>query len=314
MPGTGAGGLLGVAVETTSGTYLAPLKFVPINSESLAFTQDTVWRRPIRQSADIVGAVKGNGRVEGDISMEAFEDVVAQMMRAARTSITKSGTTPNFTYTVVGSAVAIPNKTMSITVVRNGVVFGYVGCVISSFTFTIEDGALMFNVSILGRDEAVQSAPTPTWPTGVQATPYGAGQYNVQVPTATQVFDADSFEFSVDDGAEAQYRLRDNTNGATFVAYGERAVTASIERDFETRADYDAFKALTAQSITLLASKGTNNNITITVPAAIKDTYEVGLSGQGDLIRASVAYNGVLDATGNAYTVVIKTQEDITLP
>jgi hypothetical protein len=48
------------------------------------------------------------------------------------------------------------------------------------------------------------------------------------------------------------------------------------------------------------------------MPAAIKDTYEVGLSGQGDLIRASVAYNGVLDSTGNAYTITVKTQQDIT--
>lgn len=313
MPGTGAGGYLGVAIETTSGTYEAPDLFVPINNESLAFTQDTVWRRPIRQSADIVGAVKGNGRVEGDIAMEAFEDVVATMLRAARTTFTQTGTTPNFIYDIVGSPVAVPAVTLSITVVRNGQVFGYTGCVVASYTFTIEDGALMFNPTILGRDEATQTAPSPTWGTGVQSQPYGAGQYDIQIPTATQVFDTDSFEFSCDDGAEAQYRLRNDTNGASFVAYGERAVTLTVERDFDTRADYDAFRALTAQSITMLASKGANNSIQINVPAAIKDTYEVGLSGQGDLIRASIAYNGVLDSVGNAYKLTIKCQKDLAI-
>jgi len=309
VQGTGAGGFLGVALEETSGTYVAPTKFVPIQSESLAFTQDTTWRRPIRQSADIVGAIEGNGRVEGDISMEAFEDVVAVMLQAARTSMTTAGTTPNFTYTFTGTPDAVPSQTMSITVVRNGQVFGYTGCVLASFVFTIDDGGLMFNPTILGRDEATQDLPVPTWATGIQATPYGQGQYKISIPTSTQVYDADSFEFTVDDGAEAQYRLRDDTNGASFVAFGERAVTLSLDRDFIDRSDYDSFRALTSQSVTLLASKGANNSIQIDIPAAIKDTYEVGLSGQGDLIRASIAYNGVLDSTGKAYTVTVKTQE-----
>jgi hypothetical protein len=308
--GTGAGGFLGVALEATAGTYAEPTKFVPIQSESLAFTQDTVWRRPIRQSADIVGAVEGNGRVEGDISMEAFEDVVATMLQAARTTMTTSGTSPNFIYTFTGTPDAVPSQTMSITVVRNEQVFAYTGCVLASFVFTIDDGALMFNPTILGRDEAEQDAPTATWGTGIQSTPYGQGQYKISIPTGTQVYDADSFEFTVDDGAEAQYRLRDDTNGASFVSFGERAVTLSLDRDFLDRDDYDAFRALTAQSVTLLASKGANNSISIAIPAAVKDTYEVGLSGQGDLIRASIAYNGVLDSTGKAYTIAVATQED----
>lgn len=311
MPGTGAQGFIGVALESVAGTYTAPTKYVPIENESLQWVQDTIWRRPIRQSADIVGAVDGNGRVEGDLSMEAFEDVVALFLHAARTSRTKTGTAPNFTYAFVGSSVAIPAKTMSITVVRNGIVFGYTGCVVGNFTFTIEDGLLKFNPTILGRDEAAEALPTATWSTGIQASPFGAGKYQIQIPTSTQVFDTDGFEFSVDDSPEAQYRLKDTSRGAQFISYGERTTSLSVERDFENRTDYDAFKALTSQSITLTATKGANNSIGIVLPAAIKDTYEVGLSGQGDLTRASVNYNGVLDATRNAYTITVKTQEDI---
>lgn len=314
MPGTGAQGFLGVAIETTSGTYVAPTKFVPIESESLKYVQETDWRRPIRASADIVGAVDGNVHVEGDISMEAFEDVVAMMLRAGRNTYTKTGTTPDFTYDIVGNANAVPNKTLSITVVRNGITFGYTGCVIPSFTFTIDNGKLKFNPTILGRDEATQTLPTATWTTGTQATPFGAGKYQIQIPTASQVFDADGFEFSVDDSGEPQYRLKDTSRGAQFISFGERSVTMSIERDFENRTDYDAFKALTAQSITLTATKGANNSISLIVPAAIKDTYEVGLGGQGDLTRAQVNYNGVLDATGNAYKITVKTQEDLVVP
>lgn len=312
--GTGAQGFLGVALETVSGTYEEPTDFIPIESESLGWVQDTVWRRPVRASADIIGAVPGNGRVEGDLGMEAFEDVVAMFLYAGRTTITKTGTTPNFSYEFVGSAVALPNKTLSITVVRNGVPFGFSGCTMGSFSFTVEDGLLKFNPTIIGRDEASETLPVPTWTTGLQSQPYGAGMYKLEIPTATQIFDADGFDFGVDDSAEAQYRLKDTTRGAQFVSFGERSVTLSLDRDFQSRTEFDAFKALTAQGVTLTATKGTNNSITMNIPAAIKDTYELGLGGQGDLTRASIAYNGVLDALGNAYKITVKTQKDLIVP
>lgn len=318
--GTGAQGYLGVAIETTSGTYLAPTKFVPIESESLGWVQDTVWRRPIRASADIIGAVPGNGRVEGDIGMEAFEDVVALFLRCGRTNVTKTAVPAapaaptHFEYVFTGSAAAVPNKTLSITVVRNDVAFGYTGCVMGSFSFTVEDGLLKFNPTILGRDEATQAKPTPTWGTGTQSTPYGAGMYKLEIPTATQIFDADGFDFSVDDSAEAQYRLKDTSRGAQFVSFGERSVTLSLDRDFENRTEYDAFKALTAQGVTLTATKGADNAIILNIPAAIKDSYDMSMGGQGDLMRASISYNGTLDAAGNAYKITVRTQEDLVVP
>jgi hypothetical protein len=308
--GIGAGGFMGIALESTPGTYEAPTKYFAFESESLAFTQETNFRRPIRKSASIIGAVDGNARIEGDISMEAFEDVVPYFLYCARTSIVKSGSAPNFIYTVTPTAAAVPTETMSITVVRNNIAFGYTGCVVGSFTLTVEDGTLKFNPSILGRDEADQTVPVPVFST---TTPFGAGKYNIQIPTASQVFDADGFDFSVDDSAEAQYRLKDTGRGAQFISFGERSVTLSMERDFETRTEYDAYKALTAQSITLTATKGANNQISVVMPASIKDEYTIGLSGQGDLLRASISYNGVIDGSGNDYTMVVKTQEDITV-
>lgn len=308
-PGIGASGIMGIALETISGTYTAPNKYVPFMSESLTSTQATIWRRPIRQTADIVGAVPGNFNVEGDLQIEAMEDVVPYFLHAGRHTTVRSGTTPNFTYTFTPSPVAIPTKSLSITVVRNGVVFGFVGCVVSSFTFTVEDGIMMMNMSILGQDEATQTAPTPTWPT---TTPFGAGQYSVEIPTATPVLDTDNFEFSVENNAEAQFRLKNGSRGAQFIKYGERNATINFERDFESRTDFDAFKALTSQSITVTASKGLNNSISLLSPTTIKDTYEVQNSGQGDLVRAAIAYNCVIDSTGKSYEITVKTQEDIT--
>jgi hypothetical protein len=281
-PGTPTGAFPTLNSASNSGVYAAPTKFIPFMSESLTSTQATIWRRPIRHPLFF--------------------------LFGSRMSIAKTGTSPNFIYTCTPTANAIPNNTLSITVVRNGIVFGFTGCVVTSQTFTQNDGIFMYNMSIIGRDEAVQSLPTATWPTTV---PFGAGQWSIEIPTATPVFDTDTFEFTIDDGADPQFRLKNTTRGADFIKYGERALTMTMERDFLDRTDFDAFKALTSQTITITASKGANNSISMNAPAAIKDTYEVTNSGQGDLVRASLAYNGVIDGTGKSYQVILKTQENV---
>jgi tail tube protein len=304
-PGIGASGIMGIAIETTPGTYLAPTKYIPFYKESLKYEQDTNWRRPIRQTPDVVGAVAGDSFINGDIDMEALHDCVPYFLYASRNTVVKTGAGP-YTYTCTPSAVAIPVKTLSLTIVRNGIVFGYSGCVVGGFTFSIEKGTLMFKPDIVGRDEAVQSLPTASWPTTV---PFGAGNYNLQIPTASQVFDADSFEFKIDDKAEPNFRLKNTGTGAQFISFGERDVNIKSERDFEARTEFDAFKALTAQSITFTASSGANS-IALVAATTVKDTYEVNLDGQGDLVRANIEYIGTLGA-GNAYSAVVTTSESI---
>lgn len=307
--GIGAGGFIGIALETVPGTYVPPTKYIPILNESLKYKQDTQWRRPIRATADMQGGVAGNVNVEGDISMEALSDCVPYFLYCARTAPVKVGVGP-YTYTFTPTALAIPSRTMSITIIRNGMPMGYTGCVVGNFAFSIDSGLLKFDCTILGRDEAAVSLPTAAW--GI-STPFGAGSYDVQIPTATSVFDTDKFEFKCDDGAVPEFRLRNTGRGAQFIRYGERAAELSVERDFEARTEYDLFKALTAQTITIAASKGAGESITFLLPVAIKDTYEInGLSGQGDLLRAAVKYNMAQGATATYTITVVTPTENIT--
>jgi hypothetical protein len=136
--------------------------------------------------------------------------------------------------------------------------------------------------------------------------------YSIQIPTATQVFDTDTFEFQVQQNADPQFRLKSaGARGAQFIKYGENEVTLSVERDFQDRTEFDAYKAITSQTVTIQCVNGADE-IDFLVPAAIKNTYEVTTPGQGDLVRASVSYQGVLDATGKSYQITVKTAENIT--
>jgi hypothetical protein len=251
-------------------------------------------------------------RIEGDIEMEALPDIVPYFLYAGRTSVVKSGAGP-FLYTVKGTAAAegTAARSLSITVVRAGVTFGYTGCRVGSWRIRTDSGALLFNASILGSDEASQSLPTYA---GSTQPPFGAGTYEIEIPTATDVFDADDFEFSVEDNAEAQYRLKATGRGAQFIKFGERDVQLTMERDFTARTEYDAFKALTAQSITLKATVGADRIISILLPNTVKDEYTPGnLSGQGDLIRAQITYRPLYStADTSPYVVVVTTTESIT--
>ncbi len=312
VAGIGAAGILGVAREAVAGTYIAPEKFIPIRSETLGFNQETIFTRPIREVADVVNAVPGNVAVEGDIEFEVAHDFLPYFLYGMRGDVVKAGVLPDFTYTFTPTSIGQKSgasSTLSITVVRNGVTFGYVQCVVGSLALTVDNGILVATLSILATDEASQGVPPATWPTTI---PVGAGQYLFEIPTASQVFDVDTFNFSVDDSPEHAYRLRDNGRGAQFTKFGERSVELSLERDFDARTDYDAFKALTAQAIHIRGSSAAARYVDVLIHSAIKDTYEVGLDGQGDLVRASITYNGIYNETqSGAYQLIVATDEDI---
>lgn len=313
--GLGAGGVVGVALESVKGTYVAPTKFTPLRSEGLQWQQGTVYRRVIAGTVDPLGAVPGNGHVEGDVDVEVLEDVLPYFLRCARGVLTKTpdpGATPVWwDYELTPGHGAQASKTMSITVVRNDIVFGYTGVVVSSMNFTVDEGMLVCTMSLLGEEEAVQAAPVS--PTFEEAGPYGAGTYTLSIPTGTQIFDADGFSFQIEDNGEPQNRLIDR-RGAAFISYGERNAQLSIDRDFENRTQYNEFKALTEQSVTLRAEKTANQFVEFELPRTVLDAYDVSLNDVGGLIRASATYQGLdHDATGGAYRILVRSSEDITL-
>jgi hypothetical protein len=299
MPvGIHAQGFMGLAHETSQGTYVAPTKFFPIRSETLTYQQDTQWRRVIRGLADNLGAIKGNSHVEGNIVMELMEDALPYFLHASHVSIAKSGTGP-YTYvtTPTHTATGTVKPGMSITIVRAGVTFGYVGCVVSGVEFGVDNGTPIVTFSIIGMDETTQS--TPSYAALTTSIPFGADQWNVQIPTASQVFDVSDFTCNINDNASAQYRLNNNTK-AQFVTFGRREVTLKTTRDFNGRTEYDAFKALTTSSLTVAWSKGAGASVTIVLPNPVRETYDLdGLSDQGTLHMATVQWQGIYDATSS---------------
>jgi hypothetical protein len=329
MPaGLGGGGKVGLAFETVMGTYVAPTVFAPVLNEDLQYREDKYKSEQIRQQSIHFDVKPAPYHVEGPVELEVDVNNLPYWLYASRHNIAKTGSGPyeyKFTPSSAGSAStaasgAVP-RTLSITVVRNGVVFGYTGCVVGSFEFSrTDEGILVCTMDVLGMGEDVQSAPSPTW---VAPQLYGADSAAVYLAAsaATPTWGAadinfDGFTFRANYNAEAQNRIRTDRK-ASYISYGITEAEIESELDFLDRTDYDNMKNNTFRAIKLEATQGGLSYATATHGVKLQankvsyDMYEVNLEGMGDLIMAGFTGSMIGITGGDAYQIEVKSAVNI---
>ena len=329
MPaGLGGGGKVGFAFESVMGTYVAPSVFVPVISEDLQYMEEKYYSEQIRQQTIHSDVKPAPYHVEGPIEMEVDTNNLPYWLYASRHNITKTGSGPyvyKFTPGTQGSASTAASgavaRTASITVVRNGEVFGYVGCVVGSFEFTISDeGILMVTMDVLGMGEEEQAAPSPTW---VAPQLYGADASSVYLAAsaATPTFGAadlgfDGFTFRANYNAEPQNRIRADRQ-ASYISFGITEAEIESSLDFEDRTDYDNMVNNTTRAIKLEATDDGGDFASATHGVKLQgnrvsyDSYEVNLDGMGDLIMADFTGRMIGIAGGDAYQIEVKSAVNI---
>ena len=328
MPaGLGGGGSVGIALESTMGTYVAPTVFVPILDEDFIYTESKYYSEQIRQQSIVSDVKSSYYHIEGPITMEADPRFLPYFMYASRHTIAKTGAGPydyTFTPSSAGSASTAASgtvpRTMSVTIVRNNVVFGYAGCVIGSFEFTVEEGILRVTMDALGLSEAVQADPTETW---VAADILGADAHRIYLAASavTPTFGAidtgfNGFTFRVNYNAEAQNRIQAQRS-ASYISFGLTEAEIESELDFINRTDYDNMVANTTRAIKLESTNGGATYAAATSAVALQgnrvsyDSYEPNLEGMGDLIMADFTGRIIGIAGGDAYSIKVKSPSNI---
>ena len=319
-PGIGATSFIGLAPETTMGTYVAPTVYIPVLRDTLKYTESKYYSPQLRQQVVDSEVKSGYYHIEGDIEMEVDTNVFLYFLYASRHAITKTGAGPyvyKFVPTNAGStstAAGQFQKTLSITASRNDIVFGFTGMTVSQYEFTIDNGVLKCTMSMIGLGEETETLPTPTW---VAADLLGADSHNVFTgasgitPTFAQNVNFNGFTFTINHNAEAQNRIK-SQRSANYVKFGKTDLEVRSQLDFVDRTDYDNMKAASTQAIKLESTVGggaysaATDGIYLQANRMAFDTYDVGVESIEDIIMADFVGHGLAQVGGDAYEIGVK--------
>jgi hypothetical protein len=318
--GLSGSGFIGLALESTKGTYVAPTVYVPILSEAFRYVEDRYFSPQIRQSTERSDVKQGYYHIEGDIEMEVDPNFLPYFLFCTRH-------TPSFAtgvYTFIPStagatstaASGMVQRTMSITTVRNGVAFGYSGCTAGSLRFFVDGGVLKLAINMMGESQSMPSLPTASW-----SAPnlFGADAHYIRTDTSgtaptfagSPVADFNGFEFQANFNPSAENRIVAN-RGASYIAFHETEISLTTELDFVDATEYNNFIATTQKAIQFESLNGgatlaaATTGVQIVTRRGVYETYDLGLSGLADIIMAGVTMRGIGISGAASYTIKVK--------
>ena len=327
MPaGLSGSGWLGLALEAVKGTYLAPTIYVPIISENFKYVEDRYYSPQIREDTIVSDVKQGYYHIEGDFEMEVDVNFNPYLLFCTRHTPSFATGVYSFVPSDAGStstaASGMVQRTASITIERNGIEFGYSGCTLGSLRFWVDGGILKMGGNLIGEMDNAATGDTPTW-----AAPslFGADAHRIRLdvsgttPTfaAAPVEDFNGFEFEANFNAEAQNRIVADRS-ASYVSFGETELSLTTELDFIDKTEYNLFVATTQKAIRLESLIGgvtfaaATQAFELTIYRGVYETYDLGLSGLGDLIMAGVTMKGIGIAAGDGYKIRVKSPVTIT--
>jgi hypothetical protein len=332
----GANNAVWIGIEPTYGTPSDPTAagvgvWMPILDEALVYTETKYYSPQIREQAVRNAVVPAPYHVEGPIHFEVDVNYLPYLLYASRHTVVKTGAGP-YTYTATPTAAGATYpggtaKGLSIAVKRNGVGFLYGGCVIGSWSFTINDGVLECTAQVVGLSETDPAATLVGVPTWIDAELFGADAHSVYVDTAglTPAFASRSVEFNgftfeINHNATAQNRINPS-RAANYIAYGETEPTTTTELDFLDKTEYNDFKASTLRAIKLESLRpggmaatfaGATEAVQLIQYRTAYDSYTVETRGMADLVSAATTIRGLGISGGSAYKIVCKSPVNIT--
>ena len=257
--------------------------------------------------------------------MEVDSHFLPYFLYASRHTVTKTGAGP-YVYKAVPNkmaSVAAPAKTLSLSAIRNDILFGYAGCVVGQYEFTIEDGVLRLSMNMIGLSENTPAGPfTPTWSDpdllGADAhAVFVASDYGAAPTFAAASVDFNGFTLTINHNADAQNRIV-KTRAASYVAFHETEIGFNTELDFVDKTEYNNFVGTLQRGMKLESTQGAVTFAAATDGTKLQlnrfayETYDVNLPGMGDIIMAGATGRGLSVSGGDAYELHCKSATNIT--
>ena len=279
---------VGVGEETTYGTAVAAAKYIKdADSESFELKIPPSYKDSLSYAAHAY-YIKGLKQVTGGFSFPvASENGIGQLLKWILGTDTASGTGP-YTHTITEANLV---KSFTSRIGRDDTEYVYSGCIIESLKLVAEKGKeLLATATVIAKDEATASIGTPSFTTTRYLT-WLDGTVGIGGTDKTSEIMAASIEIKNTYETDKAYALGSQTLVAQ-PALKSRIVTGTIdfrEGDDDVRS---AFQASTSNSITLTFTGDGTDKLTITIPAAVYDSYKASVKGR-DQTTVSVPFTTV---------------------
>jgi hypothetical protein len=266
---------LGIAEESTYGTYVAPTDFLEITSEGLNMTQTAIPKTTLNSAGEdsyILSKKAAGGPIEGCVPYQGMEILFKHVTGGTPTSV-QIAATGVYTHTfILGEDLSTG---LSILADRDGDAIGtayaYTGSMISAMTLTQDvENQLMASFEFVSQDESKQAIVTPTYPAS-NAIDW------TQVSTVT--FGGTTVEASVSEFKLENPLATDRYKLGSRVVKGlgradSRKVTGKIVLEFDDIVEYDLFRDSTETIIIMkwtggIAAGSTPYTFQVTIPRAI---------------------------------------------
>lgn len=320
--GSGLGGQIGFAPESTYGTYVAPTRFLEFNSESLKSDVAVVeshgigsgrWLRTAHKKAYVKAAA---GSVEFDVKTKGF-GLIFKHMLGVNTITTPGGATNERKHLVTPDAVGKAGLFLTTQVGRPDIggtsqPYSYPGCKITGWEFKAAlDDPLKLSIDLDAKTEdRGQSLASASYATADEIFVMSEGAVTL---AGTTIY-VKSLSIKGDEALDTDRRFIGNTKKEP-LANGEAMVTGQL--DFEHEGIARQAQRIAATDVAnLIATFTSPTNIEGSAPYKIILTCPLifftdgeGAIGGPDIIEESMNFKAVFDGTNPIFSVEYHTTD-----
>lgn len=314
MPtGSGISAQLGMAAESTYGTFVTPNRWFEFVSESLALNIDRIESSGIRADARVMRSddwTPGKSWVEGDIELELSTKNWAFLFGYVMGgTVATTGAGP-YTHTYAGPG-SLAGKSLSVQIGRPSVdatvrPFSMAGVKFTSFELSAEVGTdpVQVTLGVVGKSETTATGlatPSYTSSNNIMAFTHGALSIAGSAAKARSV----SLNIEIPQDTERFYVGQPTMSEP--IENDLREITGEVELDFESLVQYTRFVDGTESSLVLSFTRGTD-----VVSFTVNARYDGSSPSVGDrgVLGLTVPFKAVASTTdASALTVAVTSSE-----
>jgi len=291
---------LGLALETTKGTPVAPTDFVPIVKDSFKPAEiiGALYDTGLRGSmAENYNYIQGRRHTEIDVAGPVFADTIGYVLASVLGDVTTTGATAPYTHTIAlknGTSGDAQPKALTLTdyYVANTRQFG--GAQFHDFTLTFNaDGQLEYTAKASAWPSTTTTAPTPSFSTVI---PTAVWKGTVTIG-GTNVAYAQSGTITMTRKVDPIFGIS-NTQGPYQIFMGGMTATGKITFVMEDDAELTRFLTNTQPALTLTWANGSGATATEVTATLSKGAYTAAVvERSADHVQVAVDINAIANTT-----------------